>query len=154
MTSTNTNTNTENSGTAPFDPARIERAYEKFIQGLGERALQTLCYNGSIWIDLDDAQSGLVEPDSFRALGIVNEGVTTEYGYSVGLIPFVSFDGLAEKFVFPTDVDEDGKLLQPQHGQVIFTPESARAELLSCSVEGDLDRLKDRLANLRESVVG
>ena len=45
-----------------------------FIKGLDDASVFRLCWNGSIWVSLDDVEKGTVSKRSFAAIGPVHDG--------------------------------------------------------------------------------
>jgi hypothetical protein len=128
----------------------VRTACTAFIDGLDDHDVYLLCQSGSIWIDHRDFLDGTVDAGSLQALGRTMEGVTRQAGYRQGLRPLVNLEGLAERFVFPGDKDDDGNPMVPEPGQVRYSTAVGRQELLECldtDLEGDYDGLIAALAD-------
>ena len=121
-----------------------------FIKGLDDASVFRLCWNGSIWISLDDVETGTVSKRSFAARGPVHDGVWSQIGHADGMTPLLNMDGLADRFVLDSDEDDDGNPVHPNHTQLRYTVEVGRAELIeiaSYSIDGDLASLDILMLN-------
>jgi len=130
--------------------AHITAQCLNFIKGLDDASVFGVCWNGSIWISLDDVENGTVSKRSFAALGPINDGVSARKGYADGMTPLLNMDGLADRFVLDGDEDEDGNPVEPDSTQLRYTVEVGRAELIeiaSYSIEGDLASVEVALQN-------
>lgn len=119
----------------PASVAHIKAQCVKFIKGLDDASVFRVCWNGSIWISLDDFESGTLSRRSFSALGPIHDGPWAQIGYADGMTPLLNMDGLADRFVLDTDVDDDGNPEEPNDGQIRYTVENGRAELISIAVD-------------------
>lgn len=130
--------------------AHITAECLNFIKGLDAASVFRVCWNGSIWISLDDVESGTVSTRSFAALGPVHDGAWSQIGRADGMTPLLNMDGLADRFVLDSDEDDDGNPVEPDSTQLRYTVAVGRAELIeiaSYSIEGDLASVEVALQN-------
>lgn len=85
----------------------IRKACVAFVNGLSGDDVRFLCWNGSIWIRLDDVRRGRVSQKSFGVLGSAWNSDWRLIGINAGMTPLVSFESLADRFVLATDLDDD-----------------------------------------------
>lgn len=147
------------SGTLKPDPngsigaaliAHITEQCVNFIKGLDDAVVFRLCWNGSIWISIDDIENGAVSKLSFAALGPVQDGAWSRIGHADGMTPLLDMDGLADRFVLDSDEDDDGNPVKPDPTQLRYAVEVGRAELIeiaSSSIEGDLASVEIAMLN-------
>ena len=117
---------------------------ERFIRALDSSLIFCLCWNGSIWVDRDDARDDEITVESLHALGNHRDSATRQYAGNVGAVYFTNFDGLADYFVLEDDEDYEGNPRKPGLDQVMYTTEVGRQTLLDCvrrDLESDFDSL-------------
>jgi hypothetical protein len=109
--------------------------------------------NGSIWLQVDDAIADEISMHSFCALGNTTDTITVQQAWQFEAILAINFEGLADKFVLESDVDQDDQLAKVGEWQVLYSPYVGREELISCldhSFDGDFEHINQRVREYRD----
>lgn len=125
----------------------------QFIKTISDEDVFRACWNGSIWISVQDVQNGEVAVGSFTVLGPGRDSYWSSIGQSMGMACLLSLDGLAECFILEEDVDDDGNSIEPNDLQDFYSPETGRAKLIEVagySIESDVEELELALLNQEE----
>ena len=113
-----------------FDHAITVAVFE-FLERLNEKDVLRLCRNGSLWINRDDARYGVVDDDSFVALGSRYDSRAARYGERVGACCVIDFEEVSCEFIFEDDFDYGDEEMDAKAKGRLLTVENGRDCLLS-----------------------
>ena len=139
-------------GAAGLTEAVFLKACQDFLENLDAAGIYTLCHNGSLWVDRDDALQGCLTSASFLANGQCSDQTYVQYAQGLGAVLACDFDGLADSFFSEGQEDENGNLLVESAGYHLLTETAGRRELMATvkqSIPSDLDRLSAALAEIK-----
>lgn len=144
--------NAEKPATTMVSFSHLLKIVTSFIEDFDEDEIFRLIrHSGSIWIDIEDAQTNKVDKNSLIVLGNSFNGAVTQYASRIDATILYDASGLSDLFVFEDDCDEDGEAIEPGHGEIRYAPEVGREILFDSilnALGGEYDGLCSMLDNL------